>query len=204
MYCVHFATRPYKRNVDLRAIAYHRYMSSYDETRQQYRPKHVKVLMIAESPPPADANNASSRHFYRSDQVRRDDRVFVNTIKALYTEAAEKTETDLEPDKEKWLRRFQADGWYMIEALEQSQEHEVTKQQRQDRIREALPSLIERVKELAGKDTKIILIKSNVFDVAAEPLRAAGFNVLNKELLDYPGRFNQRVYRDKLSKLAAL
>ena len=91
----------------------------------------------------------------------------------------------------------------MIEALETSQRHEITKPQRQERIRESLPRLIERVKELAAKDTKIILIKSNVFAVAAEPLRRAGFNVLNTELVDYPGRFNQRDYREKIAKLTA-
>jgi len=42
-----------------------------------------------------------------------------------------------------------------------------------------------------------------VFDVAAEPLRAAGFHVLNTELVDYPGQFNQHAYREKLVKLAA-
>jgi hypothetical protein len=176
-------------------------MSPYDTVRQKYRPKHIKVLLIAESPPPEAATD-SSRHFYRSEKVRSDDRLFVNTIKALYSEAADMTESQLEPDKEKWLRRFERDGWYMIEALETSQEHEVTKKQRQARIDQSLPRLIERVKALAGPQTKIILIKSNVFDVAAEPLRQEGFTVLNTTLLDYPGRFNQRDYREKLAALA--
>ena len=131
--------------------------------------------MIAESPPPASAETASSRHFYRSDKLRRDDRLFVNTIKALYPEAADKTEAEIEPEKESWLRRFEADGWYMIEALEDSQEHKVTKQERQERIRKALPHLLERVQQLADADTKVILIKSNVFDVAAEPISAAWY-----------------------------
>jgi hypothetical protein len=175
-------------------------MKAYDEIRRHYRPAHIRLLFIAESPPPA-AEVQSSRHFYRSDKVRKDDRLFVNTIKALYPEAADKTETQLEPEKEQWLRRFQADGRYMIEALEESQPHEVTKKQRQEHIRKNLPHLIERVRKLAEKNTKIILIKSNVFEVAAEPLRQAGFIVLNKELLDYPGRFNPRAYREKLSEL---
>jgi hypothetical protein len=177
-------------------------MSSYDETRKAYRPEQIAYLIIAESPPPS-ADIASSRHFYRSEKVRKDDRLFVNTVKALYPEAAIKTEAELEPQKEQWLRRFQADGWYMIEALETSMEHEVTKQERQAFIKQQLPHLIERVKQLAGPHTKLILIKSNVFDVAAEPLRDAGFTVLNKMLLDYPGRFNQRAYREKLAKLIA-
>jgi hypothetical protein len=178
-------------------------MDSYETTRRQYKPKRIAFLLVAESPPPT-ADIQSSRQFYGSDKIRKDDRLFVNTIKALYPEVAGKTEAQIEPDKEQWLRRFQNDGWYMIEALETSQKHEVTKQQRQEHIREQLPRLIERVQKLAAHDTKIILIKSNVFDVAAEPLRKAGFTVLNTELVDYPGRFNQRDYREKLAHLANL
>ncbi len=176
-------------------------MGEYEKIRQQYRPDHINLLLIAESPPPEDAAQASSRHFYRSDQVRKDDRLFVNTIKALYPEASDKTEAQIEPEKEQWLQQFKADGRYLIEALEASQVHEVTKRRRQELIQEHLPELLQRVKELADKDTKIVLIKSNVFDVAAEPLRQAGFEVLNTELVDYPGRFNQRDYREKLRHL---
>lgn len=177
-------------------------MESYDKLRQRYRPTHIKALLIAESPPPSP-DTPSSRHFYRSEKVRTDDRLFTNTIKALYPAAAGLPEAQLEQDKKRWLRKFQADGWYMIEALEESQQHEVTKPERQSRIRETLPRLTERVSELASADTKIILIKSNVFEVAAEPLRNAGFAVLNSELVDYPGHFSQRAYRDKLARLAA-
>lgn len=176
-------------------------MTAYDKTRQLYRPKHIKMLLIAESPPPP-AEVQSSRQFYRSDRIRTEDRLFINTIRARYPETLEMTESDLEANKETWLRRFQADDWYMIEALEDSQPHNVTKDQRQAKIRSALPHLIEKVRGLADPNTKIILIKSNVFEVAAEPLRQAGFNVLNHELVDYPGRYNQRDYRTKLANLA--
>ncbi|MDB5161226.1 MAG: hypothetical protein JWO96_606 [Candidatus Saccharibacteria bacterium] len=178
-------------------------MSSYELIRQQYRPEHIKVLLIAESPPPRPQIQ-SSRQFYYTDRIRKEDRLFTNTIRALYPEAAELPEDTLQQQKQMWLNKFKDDGWYMIEALEKSQIHKVTKKQRQERIRESLPQLIERVKKLAENDTKIILIKSNVFDAAAEPLRQAGFNVLNTKLVDYPGRFNQRAYREKISKLAAL
>ena len=175
-------------------------MQSYDEIRKRYKPQHVKMLLIAESPPPAATIN-SSRHFYRTGTVYPEDRLFINTIRALYPETLDISQAELQAQKEDWLRKFQADGWYMIEVLEESQKHEVTKQQRQERIRSALPKLIERVAQLTKPDTKIILIKSNVFDVAAGPLREAGFTVLNKELVDYPGRFNQKAYRQKLIEL---
>lgn len=174
----------------------------YNSLRERYRPANITLLLIAESPPPDDPDTPSSRHFYRADRVRRDDRLFTNTIKALYPEAAGLTEAEIQPNKEEWLHRLQTDGVYMIEALQESQPHRATKEQRQERIGKQLPALIAHVRKLATPDTKIILIKSNVFEVAAGPLRQAGFTVLNTELVDYPGRFNQRDYREKLSKLA--
>jgi hypothetical protein len=161
------------------------------------------MLLIAESPPPKPQIQ-SSRQFYYTDRIRKDDRLFTNTIRALYSEAAGLSEPELEAKKEDWLNKFKNDGWYMIEALEESQVHEVTKVQRKERIRESLPRLIERVRELASSDTKIILIKSNVYEAAAEPLKQAGFNVINRGLVDYPGHFNQRAYREKLAELATL
>lgn len=174
--------------------------TEYDEIRKKYQPDRIAFLLIAESPPPAP-HIQSSRQFYYADRIRKDDRLFTNTIRAIYPETADTPEPALEAQKESWLQRLKQDGVYMIEALEDSQEHEVTKKDRQARIRAALPRLIERVGQLANADTKIILIKSNVFDVAAEPLRQSGFTVLNTELVDYPGRFNQRAYREKIAGL---
>ena len=173
---------------------------TYDEIRKTHLPKRIKLLFIAESPPPP-ADVQSSRQFYYSDRIRRDDRLFTNTVRALYSEAVDTPEKELEENKTQWLKRLQADGFYMIEALEDSQEHEVTKKDRQAKIQAALPRLLERVKEIVEPGTPIVLIKSNVFDVAAQPLRDAGYNVLNTELVDYPGRFNQKAYRAKLADL---
>jgi hypothetical protein len=179
---------------------YYTYMNSYDTQRQNYRPPHIKLLLIAESPPP-DPGIQSSRQFYYTDRVRKDDRLFTNTIRALYPDAESLSEPELETHKEEWLKKLQVDGVYMIEALGESQQHEVAKQQRQERITKELPQLLTRVRGLAEPNTKLILIKSNVFVAAAEPLRQAGFAVLNHELVDYPGRFNQRHYREKLRAL---
>jgi len=173
---------------------------TYESVRVQYRPEHIRFLFIAESPPPSPEIQ-SSRQFYYTDRIRKDDRLFTNTIRALYPETAELKEEELEKTKVLWLQRFKTDGFYMIEALPESQVHETTKKQRQERIGVALPWLLDKVKSLVEPDTGIILIKSNVYDVAAEPLKKAGFTVLNTELVDYPGHFNQRPYREKLAKL---
>jgi hypothetical protein len=176
-------------------------MTSYETIREKYKPQHIAILLIAESPPPAP-DIQSSRQFYYTDRIRKDDRLFTNTIRGLYKEAENLTEPELEAHKKVWLEQLKRDGIYMIEALTTSQEHEVTKQDRQAKIRKNLPQLLQRVRQLADSSTKIILIKSNVFVVAAEALQQAGFMVLNTELVDYPGRFNQRHYRKKLANLA--
>lgn len=171
---------------------------SYESVRIKYKPAHISFLLIGESPPPPPEVQ-SSRQFYYTDRLRKDDRLFTNTMRALYSDAVDLVESELEESKVSWLIRFQKDGFYMIEALEESQVHEVTKQERKELIRQHLSDLIARVRKLASKDTKLILIKSNVFEEAAEPLCKAGFTVLNNELLDYPGRFNQKAYREKLA-----
>jgi hypothetical protein len=58
-------------------------MSSYEDVRQKYKPDHIKFLLIAESPPP-EPETQSSRQFYYTDRIRKDDRLFTNTIRALY------------------------------------------------------------------------------------------------------------------------
>lgn len=175
-------------------------MSSYEDLRQQYRPQTIEWLFLAESPPPG-AGAGGSRHFYRTDKMRLEDRLFLNTMRALYPKSTEgKPETDLEIHKEAWLRRFQADGCYMTEALEESQQHKVKKEIRQEKIGAALPRLIERLRILTTPQTKLFLIKSNVYEVASSPLQAAGFKVMNSHLIDYPGRFNQARYRERLTE----
>lgn len=175
-------------------------INEYEAIRQKYKPEKIRYLLIAESPPPPPKFEGS-RHFYRTDRPRRDDRLFLNTVRAIYPETIDLTDDQLEQRKEEWLNRFKGDGWYMTESLEESVKKAIKKPERQERIKKALPRLIKRVGELADKDTKIVLIKSNVFEVACEPLKEAGFNVLNKALVDYPGFWNQKAYRDKLSEL---
>lgn len=175
-------------------------MNEYEEIRKQYKPERIKWLLIAESPPPPP-EFGGSRHFYRATPPRDDDRLFSHTMRALYEDAAALSESDLQSKKEQWLKRFCTDGCYMIEALEESQVHSVTKKERQAKLKQAIPRLLERVGELAEVDTKIILIKSNPFDVMAEPLRDGGFTVLNEKLVDYPGIYNVTAYEQKLRHL---
>ena len=170
----------------------------YEQLRQSYRPQQIKWLLVAESPPPA-ADKTSTRHFYRPTAAGDGDRLFNNTIRAIYPEAPEPLE--LVAHKEEWLQRFKTDDFYLIEALTESLPHGTKTKDRLEALHDAVPNLIKRTKQLAGPDTKIILIKSTTFKMCTEPLREAGLNVINTETLNYPGFWQEEPYRTKLKQL---
>ncbi len=174
-------------------------MQDYENLRQNFRPAQVKWLLVAESGPPKPTQT-STRHFYRME-AREGDRLFTNTIKAIYPETMELKEPELEKDKLKWLQRLQTDGFYMIEAVPYSIPHGVKTPIRRQKIRESLPDLIQRLRELVEGDTRIILIKSNTFIEAAGLLKEAGFKVINDEFLDFPGYWREQQYREKLAEM---
>lgn len=173
----------------------------YEQLRQSYLPQTINVLFIAESPPPESSAKPTTRAFYSLASAGEGDRLFNNTMRALYPEDAEGNLENLAKNKEEFLRRFQADGFYMIEALTQSLIPGTKTSERIRHLKDSLPELLKRVEGLATPETKIVLIKSNPFKVCAEPLRAAGYNVLNQETLNYPGYWQEKHYRDKLKIL---
>jgi hypothetical protein len=175
----------------------------YEKLREKYRPEHIKWLFIAESPPPKKLIH-STRYFYLPDydpKLGEEDRLFSNTIRALYPEADKLSKEELQAEKEKWLRRFQADGCYLIEASPVSFPHRFKPRERQEKLKEYFPWLLERVESLAEEDTRIILIKSNVFIVVEGKLKMRGYKVINDGNLTYPGVWQEQVYRTKLKEL---
>ncbi|MGI0133571.1 MAG: hypothetical protein ACREBW_01245, partial [Candidatus Micrarchaeaceae archaeon] len=79
-------------------------MSDYEHIREHYKPARINLLLIAESPPPSPETQ-SSRQFYYADRIRSDDRLFTNTIWALYPETSRLSEAELEAEKAAWLLR---------------------------------------------------------------------------------------------------
>ena len=173
----------------------------YEAIRQIYRPEKIKLLFIAESPPPADASKPTTRGFYRLESAGDGDRLFNNMMQVLYPESAAVNLENLANEKDKWLRRFQADGYYLVEALTTSMPHEAKTSERVKLLKNQLPELISRVGKLIKPGTPIVLIKSNPYKVCAEPLRDAGYRVLNTETLNYPGYWQEQAFRTKLIHL---
>lgn len=163
--------------------------TTYSRARNKYKPKAIRVLIIAEAPP-----CAVDRFFYFED-VKRQDSLFLETMGMLYPEQKEKylssgRETQL---KQELLQRFQSDGYWLLDLCE------VPTSIVDGPSPVDVQSLLKKLEKLIDKNVPVILIKSNVYDACFETLKAHGYNVIN-EKLPFPGSGQQRVFREKFKR----
>lgn len=60
-----------------------------------------------------------------------------------------------------------------------------------------LPTLVEKIKDVADKQTKIILIKATVYDAAFHHLRNEGFQNIINVRIPFPGQGGQKLFQAK-------
>jgi len=166
----------------------------YRKAREKYKPKRVKVLFIAESPPPP---NGKPRYFY-FEQVHQHDNLFVAMVRALYgadvVSLGRNSNTKIE-----LLKRFKKDGYFLIDAVEFPLGGSPSDRKRM--ILKHVDQLIARLKRICHRDIKIILIKANIYRLLAGELKKKGFNILNTKPLPFPMYQHKSSFTDNLKKL---
>ncbi|RYU96760.1 hypothetical protein EWM59_04285 [Emticicia agri] len=165
----------------------------YAKARNRYKPRQIRMVFIGEGPP-----DNLDRYFYFAD-VKKHDSLFLEIMGVLYPEQkkqylASRRDTVL---KEEILERFQEDGYWIISLSE------VPCSLLEEPLESYLPDLLERLEKQIDKNTPIILIKSNIYDICYAPLVANGYQVYN-ERIPYPGSGQQGVFREKFSRAVAL
>lgn len=148
----------------------------YEDLREQYRPFRLKVLLIAESPPDP---GAGERRFFYLPRLTIDN-LYRGVAEALY---GERSDIDVS-DKAGVLERFRADGFWLIDAVDEP----INKRSGAARARaiaKAVPSLVERCRELAP-ERGVIICHGKVYAAAGAALRQAGVRVLHEEPLPFP------------------
>jgi hypothetical protein len=148
--------------------------SWYESLRDQYRPKHLRILLIAESPP--DPNHSEKRFFY--SPVLRIDNLFRSVGKAVYGNAIDVH------DKVGVLTRLRDDGFWLIDAVE-TPINKLPTFQRKKLVREGVDRLTERCVLLAPS-TGVIICHSDVFRAAHRRLRDAGVALLHNNAIPFP------------------
>jgi hypothetical protein len=151
-------------------------MDWYDELREQYRPDRLKVLLLGESPP--DPGSGERRFFYSA--VLTYDNLYRGVAEALYGNDA----TTAVADKQATLERMTRDGFWLIDAV-QEPINKRSQGQRRAAIRDAVPRLVQRCKELSP-ERGVVICHGVVYDLVASPLREGGVPVLHDVPLPFP------------------
>ena len=176
-------------------------MATYRLAAAIYRPKRVRVLFVAESPP-ARQKNERARYFYFED-VEKADHLWSGLMQALYADfggAAGQRDR-----KAAWLDRFARDGYWLIDAVKApivkrtSDGKRFSKKALLDRLAKRKQSLIKEIDTIKPK--KVVLISVPVYEALCRPLREAGVPVVNTTALYFPGFGQQRMFQHQFIAL---
>lgn len=144
------------------------------DLREAYRPEHVKILLIGESPP--DQGSGDLRFFYE-EHLRRADNLFRGVAQAVLGPG---WRTDCKPAA---LRRLKDAGVWLIDLVDEPINH-LPPSERLSRIKQAVSDLVERVHTIAPEG--VIVCHTPTYTAVVGPLRAAGIRVLHDEPIPFP------------------
>lgn len=151
--------------------------------RKRYKPKVVKLLFVAESPP--ESTDKEVRFFYNPRQEQWD---------YMYRAVMEGVFPDFKysrGEKDKWLRKFKQHGYYMIDATD-NPVNRLSAKKRRRMLDDAMEKKLAKITKLVSPNTPIVLVKKNVFAAFAAPLRHAGYKVAHKSFLPFPAYGHQK------------
>ena len=165
----------------------------YAKAAENYKPHgETCVLFLAESPP------ASIDGYFYFKDVKRDDWLWIALMKALYpSEWARKPTKKHRACKEKFLLKFQQDGFRLIDAVKEPLSGK--RKDRVDRIKSAADELIEETRNIAPK--QIVLIKATVHEALFEKFQKAGLPVINERPLPFPASGRAGEFHDEFQRL---
>ena len=164
---------------------------NFNRARRKYRPRNIRLLLIAESPP-------SSGGFFYFPMTIGKDHLFRETMKAL----------DLWPrnepmrkgvDKRPMLLRFQSMGLYLLDTCDFPVD-KLRPMKRRKAVLQQMPRLIDDVIE--ADPPHILVVKSTIFNPVVMALEESGLRsrILNTGPVPFPSHGNQRVYRSSLRR----
>jgi hypothetical protein len=161
--------------------------SHYHKLRNQYRPTHIELVFVLESPP------ASGKYFYDPEGATTEP-LFSATMKIIGKNPATKDEG---------LTAFQAKGLLLMDATYQPVNEIKNQRKRNQAILKALPELIDDLnRTLPNRRTRLVLVKANICRLLEARLPDKGFNVLNDgTILPFPSRGHQGIFHERLQQL---
>jgi hypothetical protein len=164
-------------------------IADFNRERRKYRPRKVRFLLIAESPP------SSGGFFYFRETIGKD-HLFRETMKALELWPRNKPMRKC-VDKGPMLRSFQSMGFYLLDTSIFPVD-KIPRTERRKAIQNQTPRLVGDVVE--ADPSHILIVKSSIFKPVSNALRESDLwtRVLNTGPVPFPSHGNQSQYRSML------
>lgn len=168
--------------------------TKFKTARHKYKPAMLKYLLIAEAPPD------SVERFFYYENVREHDDLFLGIAQALYPDAKDNylaggRNSDI---KNSLLLMFKAEGFYLMDLSD------LPLSLMKGDLSSQLPTLLEKIRNVADEKTKIILIKATVYDTAFDFLKQEGFVNLVDVRIPFPGQGGQKLFQTQFSEALKL
>lgn len=108
--------------------------------------------------------------------------------------------------KDHGLREFASRGFLLIDATYTPVNHDhLSSQERNKRILDDLPVLVEELRSYVGPDTGVVLVKANVCALLEPILTARGFPALNRgRIIPFPSTGQQGKFREAVRQVLGL
>lgn len=164
----------------------------YAERRARWKPRRVRLLLIAESAPD-DGGDPANRRFFYDEHLTGKDGLFREVVRALYDNP---TLVSGPNAKTSWLEKLTADGVYLID-LATVPVNEFTAASRAAALGRNVADTVALARELAPEG--VALIKQNVFDLLQQPMRDAGLPLLHDQFIPFPGSGQQKRFRERFA-----
>jgi hypothetical protein len=164
------------------------------DARIKYKPEHIKYLLVAQAPPD------NLERFFYYENVHEHDYLFLGVIKAIYPTLKDNFLMSGRSSavKKLILKKFQTDGFYLMDLSE------FPLSKMTGNLESQVPLLIQRIKAVIDKKTKIILIKTDVYDISFGLLCEAGFeNVINCKI-PFPAQGGQVKFQSQFKEALKL
>ena len=167
--------------------------NDYQALRESFKPKKITCLLIAESPP---ASKGEEKRFFYNPNCEKIDYLFKAIMQVLFPEF----NPNEKGKKLFYLKKFQEKGFYLIDAVDYPiNDRKIA--ERNKVIQKNLNSKIQEIKSLIKKDTPIILIKANIFELFYQKLIDEGFtNICNQEAIPFPSHGRQKEFQTKFKQ----
>src|SRR5690606_33369722 len=150
----------------------------YAERRSQWKPAHVRLLLVAESAPD-DGGDITKRRFFYDDALTPRDGLFREVVRALFDDPKLSTGRG---GKTLWLERLRASGVYLIDLATVPVNYH-SPSERALELRASIESTVDTASALEPEG--IVLVKRNVFELLERPMLEAGLPLLHDQFIPF-------------------